>query len=257
MPQSRPHVDDDVIYLQPARDRRRRPRLKLLGEIHGTQVGLDLPIVVRDISTGGFSIESSVRFPDQDVRLFEFSAGDGLPPVIVSARALRTVRVKDADAACFLTGFELTEDQAYTDPAIMQAWLLQVAARVGRPLEDEEESDVDADRRRAPRLELMGEVHGVLEDVQVPFLVRDISHGGLCLETHAPLTPNDNHTIRLQLHDLYSLTVRGRIAYCRDISDGPSRPRFLCGVEFVHTSPESQRAVGMILDRLTTALERD
>lgn len=44
-------------------DLRRSPRIDVRQRLHGTVVSLGLPVIVRDISLGGFSIESENEVP--------------------------------------------------------------------------------------------------------------------------------------------------------------------------------------------------
>lgn len=47
----------------PRADLRRSPRIDVRQRLHGTVVSLGLPVIVRDLSLGGFSIESEDEVP--------------------------------------------------------------------------------------------------------------------------------------------------------------------------------------------------
>ena len=44
-------------------ERRRSPRVELVGRLHGHDVSLDVPVVVRELSLGGMAIETTFSFP--------------------------------------------------------------------------------------------------------------------------------------------------------------------------------------------------
>jgi hypothetical protein len=58
-------------------DRRDSPRIAALSAIDGYGVELDAKVVVREISLGGFSIESPVPFVEGSEHTFLFSTPDG------------------------------------------------------------------------------------------------------------------------------------------------------------------------------------
>src|SRR5262245_57060021 len=62
--------------------RRKTPRIEVLGQLHGTLVAMDVPILVRNIGAGGFGIESPVPFPPGATHVFRFTAGTGLRVVL-------------------------------------------------------------------------------------------------------------------------------------------------------------------------------
>jgi hypothetical protein len=58
-------------------ERRRAPRVDLVGQLRGELVSVDLPIVVREISLGGMSIETSEAFEIESRHSFVLTLGDG------------------------------------------------------------------------------------------------------------------------------------------------------------------------------------
>jgi hypothetical protein len=61
-----------VVPLRSIHDRRRNPRVHLLSELYGCVVALDLPVLIRDASRGGFSVESACPFPVGSEHTFRF-----------------------------------------------------------------------------------------------------------------------------------------------------------------------------------------
>jgi hypothetical protein len=90
---------------------RRAPRLEVFGQIHGQIIGLDVPIIVCEISVDGFKIATTVNTPIGSIHEFRFTLGDG-SVVFAVARAIHSHRVGGLDAATtlFSTGFAFTEE---------------------------------------------------------------------------------------------------------------------------------------------------
>jgi len=91
---------------RPGVSRRRAPRVEVLGQLHGAIVALRLPVTVRDAGPGGFSIETSLPFPDHAEHQFRFTTQTG-ETIILSARSVYCLRSSPAaDEPRYLTGFE-------------------------------------------------------------------------------------------------------------------------------------------------------
>lgn len=86
-------------------ERRRFPRFKVTSMIHGHWVELDLPVTIRDVSLGGFSVESPIAFPVGSDQTFLFSAADGRQTQAwCRCRHARATRVNGAPMC--VAGFE-------------------------------------------------------------------------------------------------------------------------------------------------------
>ena len=89
--------------------RRRSPRVEVLGTLHGQIVAMDIPLVVRNISAGGFGIESQVAFPVGAQHRFRFTAETGLR-VVLSAEARHCDPVAMSDGVTrYRAGFEFVQ----------------------------------------------------------------------------------------------------------------------------------------------------
>lgn len=87
-------------------DRRRAARVEVLDHLHGFSVAMKVPIVVREASSSGFSIESPVPFPAGSRHEFRFTTAEG-QQVVVEAQSVHTMRVNHPDARpLYVTGFE-------------------------------------------------------------------------------------------------------------------------------------------------------
>jgi hypothetical protein len=84
-------------------ERRRAPRLQVLGRIQGRLVSLPLPVELRDMGPLGFSVESRLPFPQGARRLFLFTTAGGLQVLIEGAAA--HCRPYRGDDALYITGF--------------------------------------------------------------------------------------------------------------------------------------------------------
>jgi hypothetical protein len=92
-------------------DRRRAPRIELLGRLHGHSVSLDLPVAVLEISLGGMAIQTGLPFPVGAVHVFRLTMGDD-STVELNARVMhsRNVAPPDASAPAYVTGLQFVED---------------------------------------------------------------------------------------------------------------------------------------------------
>jgi hypothetical protein len=92
-----------------AHERRRSPRVDLVGKLHGEFVSVDLPILVREISLGGMSIETSVQFDIDTRQSFILTLGDGAG-VLVKGRIVYSRRVDRGSGSVYVSGIQFLED---------------------------------------------------------------------------------------------------------------------------------------------------
>ena len=87
-------------------DRRRGHRVDVLGHLHGHLVALRVPVIVRDIGSGGFSIETPVQFPDRAPHSFRFTTALG-EETVLTAVSVRSARIdRPNEPPSYITGFE-------------------------------------------------------------------------------------------------------------------------------------------------------
>ena len=87
-------------------ERRRNPRVELLSELYGCVVALDLPVLVRNASRGGFFVESACPFPIGSEHSFR-SQTFGVRPTTVVAVCRHTQRLSRAGSEPrYAAGFE-------------------------------------------------------------------------------------------------------------------------------------------------------
>jgi hypothetical protein len=89
-------------------------------------------------------------------------------------------------------------------------------------------------KRDTERIEILGQLHGEVMVFQ-PMTIKEISRGGVQVETGFPLHLDSLHEFRLTLGDR-SIVVKGRVAHC-SISDVEQEViLYRSGIEFVEPS---------------------
>jgi PilZ domain len=110
---------------------------------------------------------------------------------------------------------------------------------------------MSADRRRSPRIEILGRLHGHIASLDVPVTVREISLGGLSLETSFAFPTGIVHEFRLTLGDGSAVELRGRIVYSRDGTSPEGEHIFVSGVQFVDDEPAAgDSSVDHIIEKI-------
>jgi len=71
----------------------------------GCDIAANLPILIRDLSLGGFRIETAHAIPCGTVRTFAFTLADGTVHVL-QARSVHTSQQTDEGQSLFEVGFE-------------------------------------------------------------------------------------------------------------------------------------------------------
>jgi hypothetical protein len=103
----------------------------------------------------------------------------------------------------------------------------------------------DRDKRDVERVPILGQLQGEMMVFQ-PMLIRDISKGGVTVETRFPLHIDSLHDVRLTLGDR-SIVVKGRVAHSHICDVDQDIVTYLTGLEFVEPS---QRIIGAIAEFL-------
>ncbi|HEX5071454.1 MAG TPA: PilZ domain-containing protein [Vicinamibacterales bacterium] len=89
-----------------------------------------------------------------------------------------------------------------------------------------------ADRRRSARVEVLGRIQGQVVSLDVPIQVREISLGGMSVETPRPFPVGSVNVFMLTLGDGAGIDVAGRIVYSRPSADA-NRKFFVSGIQFI------------------------
>ncbi len=103
-----------------------------------------------------------------------------------------------------------------------------------------------ANKRDAERIPILGELHGEVMVFQ-PMLVRDVSSGGVTVETRFPLQIDSLHDVRLTLGPR-SIVVKGRVVHSRISDLDQDAVAYRTGLEFVEPSRAVLGAIVEFLD---------
>ena len=110
-------------------DRRTTQRMELLGEINGRVMPFKLPVVLLDLSPGGFALASPVPFVRHSEYTFQFNGKRSHGPI--RAKDVHCLRVSHGTTdASYVAGFSFVlegpEDQELVDGLIAEAEQLTV-----------------------------------------------------------------------------------------------------------------------------------
>jgi hypothetical protein len=106
------------------------------------------------------------------------------------------------------------------------------------------------ERRRTPRVEVLGRVQGHVVTLDLPVIVCEISLGGMSLETPFEFPVGDLQHFVLTLGDGSTLSLAGREAYCRSVAGADNPRAFRTGIQFEDDAPEEPAPVADLLERL-------
>lgn len=109
----------------------------------------------------------------------------------------------------------------------------------------------DRERRDSERIDLLGTLHGDVLVVQATE-IRQISRGGMLVETRFALHVDSLHDFRLSL-GTRSVVVKGRVAHSRLSDVAQDSVFYLSGVEFVDQTEAVQSAILEFIDALRIA----
>lgn len=101
------------------------------------------------------------------------------------------------------------------------------------------------ERRRSPRVTVLGSVRGRSRETGEPVTLREIGLGGMALETAEPFDPGGVYDFALELGDGTVLDLRARVAHGRAVPVPSGGPVYLTGFEFIEADADG---VGQIMD---------
>lgn len=106
----------------------------------------------------------------------------------------------------------------------------------------------DDKKRGAERLELLGALRGEVMVFQ-PTTIRQISTGGMQVETAFPLQLDSLHDFRLTLGDR-SIVLKGRVAHSRISDVDQDIVTYSSGVQFIEASEAVESVIAQFIDLL-------
>lgn len=106
-----------------------------------------------------------------------------------------------------------------------------------------------AEKRRSPRINVRQRLRGVLVELDMPVVVRDISIGGFSVESDQAL-PTGVHIVRLQEDELWSVTVTAASRHRRSTRNPDGTTRHVMGFEYEDQPPDTQQTLRVLYERL-------
>jgi hypothetical protein len=94
-------------------------------------------------------------------------------------------------------------------------------------------------------------MHGHVVSLGVPITVREISLGGLSMETPFSFPVGATHEFSLTLGDESAMVLRGKVVYCREGKAPDGSPLYVTGVQFIEDDPTADTAVGGLIDKIS------
>src|SRR5262245_6580017 len=107
-----------------------------------------------------------------------------------------------------------------------------------------------SDRRRSPRIEILERLHGHVASLDVAVKVREMSLGGMGIETDFPFPVGAVHDFRLTLGDGSTVVLRGTVLRCRKETDAEGKALYISGVQFVDDESAGDSAAGTVIDKI-------
>jgi hypothetical protein len=92
------------------------------------------------------------------------------------------------------------------------------------------------ERRRHPRVTILGKLHGRVITLDLQLTVSEISLGGMAIQTDLPFPPGAIHDFQLTLGDNSVVHLKGRVAHCQRMTT--DEERYLTGIEFLDDAAE-------------------
>ena len=102
------------------------------------------------------------------------------------------------------------------------------------------------DKRDSERLDLLGGLTGEVMVYQ-PTAIRQMSRGGMLVETTFPLQLDSLHDFRLALGDR-SLVVKGRVIHSRISNVDRDQVRYRSGIEFIEMSGRAEGVIAEFIE---------
>ena len=89
-------------------ERRRHPRIEILGRIKGAVRPLDVPITLLNLSLGGFLMQTPKEYHVGEIHEFQFTMGKK-EPLVVRARIAHAMRATVDHKPVYLLGLEFVD----------------------------------------------------------------------------------------------------------------------------------------------------
>jgi hypothetical protein len=115
----------------PPQDRRRHPRVTVNGQIKGQTLTSAHDVIIRDLSLGGFLVESREAFREDSIHEFRLATANGKLETRLKARSVYShLRRVIGGPPSYLTGFEFVEPKGVEAQARVIEMISQVTSVV-------------------------------------------------------------------------------------------------------------------------------
>jgi hypothetical protein len=105
-------------------ERRQSSRIRIFGDLHGRVVQVDVLVILRDISVGGFAIESPQMFQSGAEHTVELTAPTGKQFVATATVRQCARQVDSEDVLPYFASFVFA-DSARQNPGAIEAFIAQ------------------------------------------------------------------------------------------------------------------------------------
>jgi hypothetical protein len=116
-------------------------------------------------------------------------------------------------------------------------------------MSERDDRKTNDNKRDSERIELLGGLSGEVMVFQ-PMLIKQISKGGMQVETGFPLQLDSLHDFRLTLPAGRSVVVKGRVAHSRISDVDQDVVRYRSGVEFIEPSERVAAVIAEFIELL-------
>ena len=121
-----------------AAERRAFPRLDVIDELNGQLIPFGVPVTVREVSVGGFSVETDAPFLAGGQHRFRFTTANG-DEIVLEASVIHRRLAGSSDAPRYITGFAFLRRTS--------TWARTVAALLDSIPVDETHNSMDIARQ--------------------------------------------------------------------------------------------------------------
>jgi len=108
-----------------------------------------------------------------------------------------------------------------------------------------------SDRRRSNRVEIIARLHGHVASLDLPIAVRDLSLGGMAIESAVAFPIGAPHEFQLTLGDGSLIELAGYVRYCRNLAKAGEPARYLTGIQFDDHDDDDAGAVDHVIGTVT------
>jgi len=219
-------------------------------DFHGQPVRLRVPLVVREVSLDGFSIESPVPFPTGIEETFNLGTGGGTE-IPVTARCVHTTCVASAPPR-YVSGFLAVAQSVQALRQVVEALAPGTtedsAGGSGVP------ASPGASRRRLPRFDVTGSITIVVGDGRIPADLHNIGLGGFAAESSTQFSLRQRYRVRFTGPDGLDVHLIAEALHARQGVGADGATRWFTGFAYVIDSPDAHEAVETVLEHATACL---